>query len=99
VWQEDPEMAYEPSKIHKINYEGKYFNINASYQMHPSPQRTSLLFQAKSSQAGVAFGAQRCWKRCWTALLIFLLVGVLKLLSFPVNPIETLRSTADNYLS
>jgi alkanesulfonate monooxygenase SsuD/methylene tetrahydromethanopterin reductase-like flavin-dependent oxidoreductase (luciferase family) len=58
VWQEDPEMAYDPSKIHKINYEGKYFKMNASHQTHPSPQRTPLLFQAGSSKAGVAFGGR-----------------------------------------
>jgi alkanesulfonate monooxygenase SsuD/methylene tetrahydromethanopterin reductase-like flavin-dependent oxidoreductase (luciferase family) len=51
-------MAYEPSKIHKINYEGKYFKMNASHQTHPSPQRTPLLFQAGSSKAGVDFGGR-----------------------------------------
>ena len=51
-------MAYDPAKIHKIHYEGKYFKMNAFHQTHPSPQRTPLLFQAGSSKAGVSFGGK-----------------------------------------
>ncbi|QDS69287.1 hypothetical protein FKW77_002556 [Venturia effusa] len=58
VWQEEPEMAYDPSKIHKIDFKGKYFQMNAFHQTHPSPQRTPLLFQAGSSKAGIAFGGK-----------------------------------------
>ncbi|RDI86725.1 hypothetical protein Vi05172_g3155 [Venturia inaequalis] len=58
VWQEEPEMAYDPSKIRKVNFDGKYFKMNAFHQTHPSPQRTPLLFQAGSSKAGIAFGGK-----------------------------------------
>jgi alkanesulfonate monooxygenase SsuD/methylene tetrahydromethanopterin reductase-like flavin-dependent oxidoreductase (luciferase family) len=51
-------MAYDPSKIHKINYGGKYFKMNVIHQTHPSPQRTPLLFQAGSSKSGVEFGGK-----------------------------------------
>jgi alkanesulfonate monooxygenase SsuD/methylene tetrahydromethanopterin reductase-like flavin-dependent oxidoreductase (luciferase family) len=51
-------MAYDPSKIHKINYNGKYHTMHAFHQTHPSPQRTPLLFQAGSSPAGIAFGGR-----------------------------------------
>ena len=56
MFQEEPEMAYDPSKIHKIEYDGKYHKMHAFHQTHPSPQRTPLLFQAGSSKAGVQFG-------------------------------------------
>ncbi len=58
VWQEEPEMAYDPSKIHTINYEGKYFKMKAAHATHPSPQRTPILFQAGSSKAGIEFGGK-----------------------------------------
>jgi FMN-dependent oxidoreductase (nitrilotriacetate monooxygenase family) len=58
VFQAEPEMAYDPSKIHKIEYDGKYHKMSAFHQTHPSPQRTPLLFQAGSSKAGVAFGGK-----------------------------------------
>lgn len=58
LFQEEPEMAYDPSKIHKIQYDGKYHKMHAFHQTHPSPQRTPLLFQAGSSKAGVQFGGK-----------------------------------------
>lgn len=51
-------MAYDPSKIHKIEYDGKYHKMHAFHQTHPSPQRTPLLFQAGSSPAGITFGGK-----------------------------------------
>ncbi|KAH8678283.1 coenzyme dependent N5,N10-methylene tetrahydromethanopterin reductase [Xylariales sp. PMI_506] len=58
VWQVEPEMAYDPSKIQKINYEGKYLKMSAVGQTHPSPQRTPIIFQAGASKAGIAFGGK-----------------------------------------
>ncbi|KAH6669953.1 luciferase-like domain-containing protein [Halenospora varia] len=58
VWQSEPEMAYDPSKIHRIDYTGKYHKMSAFHQTHPSPQRTPLLFQAGSSKAGIDFGGK-----------------------------------------
>jgi alkanesulfonate monooxygenase SsuD/methylene tetrahydromethanopterin reductase-like flavin-dependent oxidoreductase (luciferase family) len=57
-WQNEPEMAFDPSKIHNINYEGKYHRMNGTHQTHPSPQRTPLLFQAGASKAGIAFASK-----------------------------------------
>jgi alkanesulfonate monooxygenase SsuD/methylene tetrahydromethanopterin reductase-like flavin-dependent oxidoreductase (luciferase family) len=57
IW--DPETgAYDPNKIHKITFNGKYHSTSAYQQTHPSPQRTPVLFQAGSSKAGKAFGAK-----------------------------------------
>jgi alkanesulfonate monooxygenase SsuD/methylene tetrahydromethanopterin reductase-like flavin-dependent oxidoreductase (luciferase family) len=58
LFQESPEMAYDPSKIHKIAYDGKYHKMHAFHQTHPSPQRSPLLFQAGSSKAGIEFGGK-----------------------------------------
>lgn len=57
-WQVEPEMAYDPSKIQKINYQGKYLKMEAVAQTHPSPQRTPIIFQAGASPAGIAFGGK-----------------------------------------
>ncbi len=51
-------MAYDPSKIHKIIYEGKHHKIKAYHQTHPSPQRTPLIFQAGASKSGIEFGGK-----------------------------------------
>ena len=57
IW--DPEVgAYDPKKIHKITFEGKYHSTSAYQQTHPGPQRTPVLFQAGSSKAGKEFGAK-----------------------------------------
>lgn len=58
VFSADPKMAYDPTKIHRIEHKGKYFSMAGAQQTHPSPQRTPVLFQAGSSIAGNAFGAK-----------------------------------------
>ncbi|RDW63906.1 luciferase-like protein [Coleophoma crateriformis] len=57
-WQAEPEMAYDPSKVHRIEYQGKYLKFSGVQQAHPSPQRTPLIFQAGASKAGIAFGGK-----------------------------------------
>ncbi|RDW88309.1 bacterial luciferase-like protein [Coleophoma cylindrospora] len=55
----DPKRgAYDPSKVHKIKFDGLYHRANAVGQAHPSPQRTPLVFQAGSSPSGKAFAAK-----------------------------------------
>ncbi|RDW74809.1 hypothetical protein BP6252_05951 [Coleophoma cylindrospora] len=58
TWQVEPEMAYDPSKIHKVEYKGKYFKFSGHGPTHPSPQRTPLIFQAGASKAGIKFGGK-----------------------------------------
>lgn len=48
-------MAYNPSKIKKIEFDGKFHKLSAAHQTHPSPQRVPVMFQAGSSKAGIAF--------------------------------------------
>ena len=58
LFQTEPEMAYNPRKVHKVHYDGRYHTMHAFHQTHPSPQRTPLLFQAGSSKAGIEFGGK-----------------------------------------
>lgn len=55
VWSED--VAFDPSKIKKIEHKGKYFNISGRSQIYPS-QRTPVLFKAGASKSGVKFAAR-----------------------------------------
>jgi alkanesulfonate monooxygenase SsuD/methylene tetrahydromethanopterin reductase-like flavin-dependent oxidoreductase (luciferase family) len=57
IW-DDEKGAYDPSKIHKVNFQGKHHSTNAVNQPHPSPQRTPILFQAGSSATGEVFAAK-----------------------------------------
>ncbi|KAK4961163.1 hypothetical protein LTR10_001653 [Elasticomyces elasticus] len=56
VWAED--LAYDPEKIKRIEHKGKYFSVMGRSQVHPSPQRTPVLFQAGTSKSGTAFAAR-----------------------------------------
>ncbi|KAH8678282.1 putative xenobiotic compound monooxygenase, DszA family [Xylariales sp. PMI_506] len=57
-WQVEPEMAYDPSKIHKINFDGDYHRCHAYFQTPPSPQRTPVIFQAGASKSGIDFAGK-----------------------------------------
>ncbi len=47
----------EPSKVHDIRHEGKYFKVPGAHLCEPSPQRTPFLFQAGASARGRNFAA------------------------------------------
>ena len=51
-------LGFDPEKINKIKHEGKYFKMTGRNQVHPSPQRTPVIFQAGTSKAGSAFAAK-----------------------------------------
>ncbi|TVY44835.1 Dimethyl-sulfide monooxygenase [Lachnellula subtilissima] len=57
-WDEKNRVAYEPSEIKKIEHDGPHFKLSARHQLHPSPQRTPVIFQAGTSKAGQAFAAR-----------------------------------------
>jgi FMN-dependent oxidoreductase (nitrilotriacetate monooxygenase family) len=48
----------DPSKIHPINHEGKYYKVPGFHLCEPSPQRTPVLYQAGTSPRGTAFAAR-----------------------------------------
>lgn len=51
-------VAYDPEKIHKVNFNGKFYKTSAYNATHPTPQRTPVIFQAGSSPAGKLFAAK-----------------------------------------
>ncbi|RDW63904.1 dimethyl-sulfide monooxygenase-3 [Coleophoma crateriformis] len=57
IWSAE-KGAYDFSKVHKVNFDGLYHRTVSYGPMHPSPQRTPVLFQAGTSSAGSAFAAK-----------------------------------------
>ena len=64
-WEEDAmvrdvegDMHTDPSRVHEIDYRGRYFNVPGPHMCEPSPQRTPVLFQAGQSGRGVQFAAR-----------------------------------------
>ncbi|WP_207455367.1 LLM class flavin-dependent oxidoreductase [Desertivibrio insolitus] len=47
----------DPSKVHEIGHEGKYFKVPGIHISEPSPQRTPVIYQAGASPRGIAFAA------------------------------------------
>jgi len=45
------------TKVHRINHSGRRYTVEGPHLVAPSPQRTPLLFQAGSSNAGMKFAA------------------------------------------
>ncbi|KAK9770964.1 putative Luciferase-like domain-containing protein [Seiridium cardinale] len=58
VFDKETRTAFDPAKVKKINHHGKYLNASALGPLHPSPQRTPVIFQAGTSKAGSAFAAK-----------------------------------------
>src|SRR5690606_29976576 len=48
----------DPSKVHMINHQGKFYQSQGVFQVAPSIQRTPVLFQAGASPRGLAFATQ-----------------------------------------
>lgn len=64
-WEEDAVIRdvvtgtyTDPSKVHEINHEGKYFKLPGPHLSEPSLQRTPVIYQAGSSVKGRAFAAK-----------------------------------------
>jgi len=47
-----------PDKVHRIQHEGKYYQLDGIHLSEPSPQRTPVLYQAGSSARGREFAAR-----------------------------------------
>lgn len=63
-WEEDAVLAdrssgvyADPSKVHKIDHHGRFYDVEGPHLSEPSPQRTPVLFQAGSSDRGRDFAA------------------------------------------
>lgn len=46
---------FDSQKVRVIKHEGKYFQAETPFIVHPSPQRVPFLFQAGTSKAGIDF--------------------------------------------
>jgi FMN-dependent oxidoreductase (nitrilotriacetate monooxygenase family) len=64
-WEEDAlvrdaerDVFVEPSRVHQIDHEGRWFKVPGPHMCEPSPQRTPILFQAGQSGRGTAFAAR-----------------------------------------
>jgi hypothetical protein len=55
TWQVELEMAYDPSKIHRIDYKGQHHQL---FAYGPAPQRTPVIFQAGASKSGIDFAGK-----------------------------------------
>src|ERR1700710_2530493 len=63
-WQDDAVLRdrargifADPSKVHRIEHEGKNYRVDAIHLSEPSPQRTPVLYQAGTSPRGRQFAA------------------------------------------
>jgi FMN-dependent oxidoreductase (nitrilotriacetate monooxygenase family) len=75
----------DPSKVHKVHFDGKYYKTDAIHLCEPSPQRTPVLFQAGASGRGRAFGGRH-------AEAIFTAGPSIKVIA---NQIRSIRAEAD----
>ncbi|MGH9887009.1 MAG: NtaA/DmoA family FMN-dependent monooxygenase, partial [bacterium] len=64
-WEDDAVRAdkatgvfADPSKVHRVRFDGEFYNVDAIHLCEPSPQRTPVLFQAGASGRGRAFAAR-----------------------------------------
>jgi FMN-dependent oxidoreductase (nitrilotriacetate monooxygenase family) len=48
----------DPSRVHPVDVDGKYFQVHGVHLSEPSPQRTPVLYQAGSSPRGRQFAAE-----------------------------------------
>ncbi|CAK7242277.1 MAG: hypothetical protein STHCBS139747_003764 [Sporothrix thermara] len=58
IWDREARVGFDPAKIKKIEHHGKHLQAATLGPLHPSPQRTPVLFQAGTSKAGKAFASK-----------------------------------------
>lgn len=51
-------MLFDPSKVHEINHDGKFFRVKGPHLTDPSKQRTPVIYQAGTSERGREFAAK-----------------------------------------
>lgn len=64
-WEDDAvvedrrnQVYADPTKVHAIGHEGRYFSVPGIHLSEPSPQRTPVIWQAGTSGKGRAFAAK-----------------------------------------
>lgn len=51
-------MAYDPEKIHRVDFEGQHHRCHGYFNTPPGPQRTPVIFQAGASKSGIDFAGK-----------------------------------------
>ena len=56
----DPEadLFADPAMVHRIDHDGRWFQVRGPHQVEPSPQRTPVIYQAGGSPRGTAFAGR-----------------------------------------
>jgi len=57
IWDRDTGVVGDPSKVHRIDHNGKYFRVRGPLNTMPSPQGRPVLIQAGGSPRGVKASA------------------------------------------
>jgi FMN-dependent oxidoreductase (nitrilotriacetate monooxygenase family) len=58
VYDRERGIATDPSKVRYIHHEGERHRVAGPHIVHPSPQRTPVVFQATGSPAGIEFAGR-----------------------------------------
>jgi FMN-dependent oxidoreductase (nitrilotriacetate monooxygenase family) len=58
VADRERDMYIDPSKVHDVNFEGRWFKCYAPLNVHRSPQGGPMLVQAGASGRGITFAAR-----------------------------------------
>jgi FMN-dependent oxidoreductase (nitrilotriacetate monooxygenase family) len=61
----------DATRVHSVEYRGRWFHVCAPHQCEPSPQRTPVLYQAGQSSRGSTFAARH-------AEVVFVTLGALR---------------------
>jgi len=64
-WQDDAVIVdresgifADPERVHRVQHDGPYYQLDAIHLCEPSPQRTPVIFQAGASPRGQAFAGR-----------------------------------------
>ncbi len=64
-WEDDAlvmdmegQVFADPDKVHRLDFEGKWYRVRGPFTVAPSPGRRPLLFQAGQSERGKSFAAR-----------------------------------------
>ncbi|KEY73891.1 hypothetical protein S7711_06099 [Stachybotrys chartarum IBT 7711] len=58
IWDRERRIAFDPERVKKVEHKAKYLKASTIGPLHPSPQRSPVIFQAGTSKSGKAFAAK-----------------------------------------
>lgn len=54
----DTGIFFDPNKMHRVNYQGEFFQVQGPLNIQRSPQGEPVIFQAGASESGIAFASK-----------------------------------------